>query len=37
MFIEVMTSYLVSIVVSVIAGIILHYIYKWLDRDDQNL
>ena len=31
-----MLDILTEIIVSVVAGVALHYICKWLDRDDSN-
>ncbi len=31
-----MADFLAEIIVSVVAGVIIHYICKWLDRDDSS-
>lgn len=31
-----MLDILTEIIVSVVAGVVIHYICKWLDRNDSN-
>lgn len=31
-----MMSFLAEIIASVVAGVAIHYICKWLDRDDSD-
>jgi hypothetical protein len=31
-----MVEYTISFIVSVVAGVVTHYICKWLDRDNKD-